>query len=85
LDFGKWEVDCEARVLRMPLTVVEPGADRMVAEAFTRPDFCDAPNLGMLWSRGWHFEMRFRFSDGSTEITRPCDAPGIPAASRERL
>ena len=73
LDFGPWEVECEPRVLRIPITVLDPRLDPIIVEAFARPDFCDAPNLVMFWNRGWHFEIRFRFSNGTTELTRPCE------------
>jgi hypothetical protein len=73
VDFGDWEIDCEARVLRIPMTVLDPRLDPIIVERFTRPPFCDEPNLVMFWNRGWHFEVRFRFTDGSTELTRPCE------------
>ena len=81
IDFGAWEVECEPRVLRIPLTVLDSRLDPIIVEAFTRPDFCEEPNLVMFWNRGWHFEIRFRFSDGTTELTRPCETPG-PSTTR---
>lgn len=83
IDFGAWEVDCEARVLRMPVTVLDPSLDPVIVEAFGRPAFCDAPNLVMLWNRGWRLELRFRFTDGTSELTRPCDRPR-PDGTRNR-
>ncbi|MEA3009637.1 MAG: hypothetical protein QOJ91_1329 [Sphingomonadales bacterium] len=84
INFGAWEVDCEARVLRITITVLDPRLDRLIVESFSHPDFCDAPNLVMFRNRGWRFEMQFRFTDGTAEITRPCEGPGGPANPSDR-
>ena len=74
IEFGAWEVECGPRVLRIPLLVLDRRLDAVIVEAFARPDFCEAPNLVMFWNRGWHFEIRFQFSDGATATARPCEA-----------
>lgn len=73
VEIGEWEVECEPRVLRLPLTVLDPRADNSIVEAFARPEFCQASNLVAFWNRGWHLELQFRFTDGTSALKRPCE------------
>ena len=74
IHFHQWAVDCDARLLRINASVTDARVDeRMFSVVFTRPPFCTEPNLVEFWGRGWHFELRVRFTDGTVRDFRPCE------------
>ena len=73
IDFQQWEVECEAKLLRIQVRLLDSRlTEDLLVDHFRQPGFCQAPNLQRFWQRGWRFEMRFVWADGRVRDIPTC-------------